>query len=93
MNDEIIQEPKIGEIWTIKTEGNVWVFRYSPYQASMKSSRLTGFAKCVCIDSERRYNIGIKIYSAGFLGYDDEIEFLRPANKNELAIYNRIFRR
>lgn len=85
--------PKDGEIWTIKTEGNrVWVFRSLKYHNDCRSTEYTGCDKCICIDDNgcEIFN-NYKSVSHGYIGYDDQIKCLRPANVNELAIYKRTF--
>lgn len=85
--------PKDGEIWTIKTKGNrVWVFRSLKYHNDCRSTEYTGCYNCICIDgnNDPMFNNFIS-RTHGYIGYDDQIKILRPANVNELAIYKRTF--
>lgn len=85
--------PKDGEIWTIKTSGNrVWVFRSLKFINNSRPTEYTGCDNCICIDGNGDtmfHNFTSKGH--GYIGYDDQIQLLRPANLNELAIYKRTF--
>ena len=85
--------PKDGEIWTIKTSGGrVWVFRSLKFTNNSIPTEYTGCDNCICIygnNDPMFHNFISKTH--GYIGYDDQIKLLRPANLNELAIYKRTF--
>lgn len=85
--------PKDGEIWTIKTAGErVWIFRSLKFVSYVRSTKYTGCDRCICINNNGDWAFENYISRThGFIGYDDQIQLLRPANVNELAIYKRTF--
>lgn len=90
-NDIVIYTPEDGKIYHMETsasdEGSVWIFRYSPYNETFAT--LTGCNYCLRIDNEGRIAYIDKLH--GYIGNDSKVEVLKPANENEIAIFNRVF--
>lgn len=90
-NDIVICTPEDGKIYHLETgasdKGSVWIFRYCLYNKPFAT--LTGCNYCLRIDNEGRIAYRDKLH--GYIGNDSDVEVLKPANENEIAIFNRVF--
>lgn len=82
--------PKENEIWTVKTNtGRVWVF---------KSNRIMGYesytehkgAVCIYCGDNKAFHFHVLRNKGYRICSDSSFEYLRPANENEKAIFNRM---
>lgn len=72
-----------GKIYLVKTtRGSVWLFKKC---LGLFSYKITGCKSALCLDDM------YKATEAGYVCRDSEIEYLKNANDNYLAIWNRVF--
>ena len=73
-----------GKIYIVKVNsGNVWLFKKSRY--SVYPDEKTGHSRALCLKD--RYTS----VEEGFVCYNSEIKWIKPANENHIAIWNREF--
>lgn len=73
-----------GNIYIVKLfNGSVWLFEKSIYE--VYSDKRTSCSRAFCLTSM------YKSVREGFVCYNDEIEWIKPANENYIAIWNREF--
>ena len=72
-----------GKIYLVKTtRGSAWLFK--KYLGRF-IDKITGCHYALCLDDMYKSN------DEGYVCYDSEIEHLKPANNNYIAIWNRVF--
>ena len=72
-----------GKVYLVKTtRGSVWVFK--KYSECFRN-KMTSFYRSICLDDM------YKAIEAGYVCRDSEIKWLKPANENYIAIWNREF--
>lgn len=73
-----------GKIYLVKTtHGHVWLFK--KYLGRHFSNKITGCHGALCLDDMFKSN------DEGYVCNDSEIMYLKNANNNYLAIWNREF--
>lgn len=73
-----------GKIYLVKTtNGHVWLFK--KYLGHHFSNKITGCNLTLCIDDMFKSN------DEGYVCNDSEIMYLKNANENYIAIWNRVF--
>lgn len=73
-----------GKIYLLKTtRGSVWLFK--KYLGLHFRNKITGCNSALCLDDMYKTN------DAGYVCNDSEIEYLKKANENYIAIWNRVF--
>lgn len=73
-----------GKIYIVKVNsGNVWLFK--KFRFAVYPDEKTGCSGALCLKD--MYKNG----SEGYVCLNDEIEWVKPANENYLAIWNRTF--
>lgn len=90
MNKHIITcRPEAGKIYHMEQIGymGVWIFRYHPLPD--ERAKLTGCDYCINIKNNGDFWHHDK--HIGYIGYDHQVRVLKPANENEIAIFNRVF--
>lgn len=72
-----------GKIYLVKTtRGSVWLFKK---YLGFFSDKISGCKSAVCLDDMYKTN------DDGYVCNDSEIEYLKKANENYIAIWNRVF--
>ena len=72
-----------GKIYLLKTKrGSVWLFKK---YLGLFSDRISGCNSAICLDDMYKTN------DDGYVCNDSEIEYLKKANENYIAIWNRAF--
>ena len=73
-----------GKIYLLKTSrGSVWLFK--KYLGRRFRNKITGCNSAICLDDMYKTNDDCYVCN------DSEIEYLKKANENYLAIWNRVF--
>ena len=73
-----------GKIYIVKVDGgNVWLFK--KYRGVLHADKHTGCSCALCLEDMYKYREG------GYVCSDSEIKWLKPANENYIAIWNREF--
>jgi hypothetical protein len=73
-----------GKIYIVKVDsGNVWLFKKSIY--SVYPDEKTGHSRALCLKDT------YTSVEEGFVCYNREIKWIKPANENHIAIWNRVF--
>ena len=73
-----------GKIYLVKTaHGCVWLFE--KYLGRYLRNKITGCSRALCLDDMFKTN------DDGYVCNDSEIEYLKHANENYIAIWNREF--
>ena len=73
-----------GKIYLVKTtRGSVWLFK--KYLGIHFRNKITGCHGALCLDDM------CKTYEEGYVCRDSAIEYLKHANENYIAIWNREF--
>ena len=66
-----------GKIYIVKVDsGNVWLFK--KYRGMLHADKQAGCSHALCLEE-------------GYICRDSEIVWIKPANENYLAIWNRVF--
>ena len=76
----MLEEDKVYLVKT--TRGSVWLFKK---YYGLHSNRITGCSCALCLDDM------CKADEEGYVCRDSEIEYLKHANENYIAIWNREF--
>lgn len=72
------------KIYIVKmNSGNVWLF--NKYRGILYDDKQTGCSCALCLEDMDKY-IG-----ASYVCRDNEIVWIKPANENYIAIWNRVF--
>ena len=72
-----------GKIYLLKnTRGSVWLFKK---YLGFFSDRISGSSCALCLDDM------YKAIEVGYVCRDNEIAFIKNANENYIAIWNRVF--
>ena len=72
-----------GKIYLVKTTlGSVWLFKK---YLGLFSNKITGCNSAICLGDMYKTNYD------GYVCNDSEIEYLKKANENYIAIWNRVF--
>lgn len=75
---------EIGKIYIVKVNsGNVWLFK--KYRGVFHADKLTSCSQALCLEDMYK---GIE---GGYVCRDNQIVYLKEANENYLAIWNRTF--
>lgn len=73
-----------GKIYLVKTtRGSIWLFK--KYLGCHFRNKITGCKSALCLDDMYKTN------DDGYVCNDSEIEYLKKANENYIAIWNREF--
>ena len=73
-----------GKIYLVKTtRGSFWLFK--KYLCRHFRNKITGCNSAICLDDMYKTN------DDGYVCNDSEIEYLKKANENYIAIWNREF--
>ena len=73
-----------GKIYLVKTaHGCVWLFE--KYLGRYLRNKITGCSRALCLDDM------YKAIEVGYVCRDGEIAWIKPADENYLAIWNRVF--
>jgi hypothetical protein len=73
-----------GKVYLVKTtRGSIWLFK--KYLGIHFRNKITGCHGALCLDDMYKTN------EEGYVCRDDEIMWIKPANENYLAIWNRVF--
>jgi hypothetical protein len=73
-----------GKIYIVKVNsGSVWLFK--KYRGILYDDKQTGCSHALCLDDM------YKAIEVGYVCRDNEIVFLKKANENYIAIWNRAF--
>ncbi len=73
-----------GKIYIVKVNsGNVWLFK--KYRGMLHNDKQTGCSHALCIEDMGKYT------EEGYVCRDSEIVWLKLANENYIAIWNREF--
>ena len=73
-----------GKIYIVKVNsGNVWLFK--KYRGMFHGDKQTGYSRSLCLEYMARQ------MEEGYICRDSEIEWIKTANENYLAIWNRVF--
>lgn len=73
-----------GKIYRVKVNsGNVWLFK--KYRCILYADKRTGCYNALCLEDM------YKAIGEGYVCRDSEIVWIKPANENYLAIWNRVF--
>lgn len=73
-----------GKIYMVKVDsGNVWLFKKSIFE--VYPNKKTGCSCALCLEDM------YKSHGNGYVCYDSEIVYLKNANENYIAIWNREF--
>lgn len=73
-----------GKIYLVKTtRDSVWLFK--KYLGTYLRNHITGCSMALCLDDM------FKTYHEGYVCNDSEIAYLKNANENYIAIWNREF--
>lgn len=73
-----------GKIYLVKTtRGSFWLFK--KYLGRHFRNKITGCNSAICLDDMYKTN------DDGYVCNDSEIEYLKHANENYIAIWNRVF--
>lgn len=73
-----------GKIYIVKVDGcNVWLFK--KYKGALCADKQTGCYNALYLKDMEKYK------GEGYVGDDSEIEWIKPANENYIAIWNRTF--
>lgn len=73
-----------GKIYLVKvTRGSIWLFK--KYGGVLFADKRTGCTGALCLDNMYKTN------DSGYVCGDSEIEYLKKANENYIAIWNREF--
>lgn len=73
-----------GKIYLVKTtRGSFWLFK--KYLGRHFRNKITGCKSALCLDDMYKTN------DYGYVCNDSEIEYLKKANENYIAIWNRVF--
>ena len=73
-----------GKIYIVKVNsGNVWLFK--KYRGVLHADKRTGCSHALCLE------VMYKAIEEGYVCSDSEIKWLKPANENYIAIWNRVF--
>ena len=73
-----------GKIYIVKVDGcNVWLFK--KYKGALFADKQTGCYNALYLKDMEKYK------GEGYVGDDSEIEWIKPANENYIAIWNREF--
>ena len=72
-----------GKIYLVKVNsGNLWLFK--KYLGRF-SNKITGCNRALCLDDMYKSNEG------GYVCFDGDIMYIKKANENYIAIWNRVF--
>lgn len=73
-----------GKIYIVKVNScNVWLFK--KYRGLLHADKHTGCSCALCLEDMDKYR------EEGYVCSDSEIKWLKPANENYIAIWNREF--
>ena len=73
-----------GKIYIVKVNRrNVWLFK--KYRGVLHADKHTGCSCALCLEDMDKYR------GECYVGDDSEIEWIKPANENYIAIWNREF--
>lgn len=73
-----------GKIYIVKVNsGNVWLFK--KYRGMLHADKQTGCSHSLCLEDM------YKAIEEGYVCRDSEIVWIKPANENYIAIWNRAF--
>ena len=73
-----------GKIYLVKTtRGSFWLFK--KYLGRHFRNKITGCSKAVCLDDMYMCHEG------GYICSNSEIEYIKDANENYIAMWNRVF--
>ena len=73
-----------GKIYIVKVDGgNVWLFK--KYRGRLHADKRTGCSCALRLEYMDKYR------KEGYVCSDSEIKWLKPANENYIAIWNREF--
>lgn len=73
-----------GKIYLVKVNsGNEWLF--NKYRGDLCADKQTGFLNALCLEDMYKYP------GECYVCRDSEIVWIKPANENYLAIWNRTF--
>lgn len=73
-----------GNIYIVKVNsGNVWLFK--KYKGMYNCDKQTGCFNSLCLEDMDKYA------GEGYVCRDSEIVWIKPANENYIAIWNREF--
>lgn len=73
-----------GKIYLVKTtRGSIWLFK--KYRGMLHNDKQAGCSHALCIEDMNRYT------EEGYVCRDSEIMWIKPANENYIAIWNRAF--
>ena len=72
------------KIYIVKVDsGNVWLFK--KYRGMLHDDKQAGCSHALCLEDMDKYR------EEGYVCSDSEIKWLKPANENYIAIWNREF--
>lgn len=73
-----------GKIYIVKTtRGSIWLFK--KYLSHYSHNKITGCKGALCLDDMYKTNDAVYVCN------DSEIDYLKKANENYIAIWNRVF--
>lgn len=73
-----------GKIYIVKVNSdNVWLFK--KYRGVLHADKRTGCSLALCLEDMDKY------IEEGYICRDNEIVWIKPANENHIAIWNREF--
>lgn len=83
--------PNRGEIWKLKCNGKIWLFKSN----GQNSGHLTEHDGAYCLDcnGDEFFSEYVSYRTGCYIGDNIDIEFLKRANKNECVIFERKMRR
>lgn len=82
MLGEVVLED--GKVYLVKVNsGNLWLFK--KYRGMLHSDKRTGCYHSLCLEDMDKY------IEEGYVCRDSEIVWIKPANENYIAIWNRAF--
>ena len=73
-----------GKIYLVRVTGDtVWLFK--KFRGMLFADQLTSCSQALCLEDMYKY------IEEGFVCLDSRIEWIKPANENYIAIWNREF--
>ena len=73
-----------GKIYRVKVNSdNEWLFK--KYRGALHADKQTGGLNALCLEDMDKY------LGEGYICRDNEIVWIKPANENYIAIWNRAF--
>ena len=70
---------EIGKLYVVKSVYYTWLFKKS------SGLSITTFSRCLCLDDNERWEDGGRICG------DSDIAWIKPASRNYVSIWNRMF--